>query len=88
MARVMDSNISFGQASLVVTADNSGGRHDGGVTWMSPINLPNAPQWGTLDVDTNGNLFIGGQEADQFRCLRPTNAQIGNQTPRFDRMLR
>src|ERR1700756_249755 len=33
---------------------------DGGVTWMSPINIPDAPVWGTLDVDTNGNLFIGG----------------------------
>ena len=33
---------------------------DGGFTWMNPINIPNSPQWGTLDVDTNGNLFIGG----------------------------
>ena len=27
---------------------------------MNPINIPNSPQWGTLDVDSNGNLFIGG----------------------------
>src|SRR5256714_4029469 len=33
---------------------------DGGVSWQSPLGLPNAPVWGTLDVDTNGNLFIGG----------------------------
>src|SRR5207248_5473813 len=33
---------------------------DGGVSWMTPINIPNSPIHGTLDVDTNGNLFIGG----------------------------
>ncbi len=25
---------------------------DGGVTWMTPINIPNDPQLGTLDVDS------------------------------------
>src|SRR5213596_3786977 len=34
---------------------------DGGVTWQNPISLPNSPTLGTLDVDTNGNLFIGGE---------------------------
>jgi hypothetical protein len=57
----------------------------GGVTWQTPINVPNSPQWGTLDVDTNGNLFLGG-ESSQFWCLRSSNAQIGNQTPTFDRV--
>jgi len=57
----------------------------GGVNWQTPINLPNSPQWGTLDVDTNGNLFLGG-ESNQFWCLRSSNAQIGNQTPTFDRV--
>ena len=28
-----------------------------GLTWMSPINIPNSPDTGALDVDTNGNLF-------------------------------
>ena len=28
---------------------------NGGVTWQAPINIPNAPIYGTLDVDTNGN---------------------------------
>jgi hypothetical protein len=58
---------------------------DGGLTWMSPINLPNDTHTGALDVDTNGNLFIGGQDfSGQFRCLRSSNAQLGNQTPTFD----
>src|SRR6266705_1600900 len=34
---------------------------DGGVTWQNPIVIPNSPIYGTLDVDTNGNLFIGGE---------------------------
>src|SRR6266487_1643249 len=32
---------------------------DGGVTWQAPINIPNGPVYGTLDVATNGNLFVG-----------------------------
>jgi hypothetical protein len=58
---------------------------DGGITWMSPINVPNDTDTGALDVDTNGNLFIGGSDFNgQFRCLRSSNAQDGNQTPSFD----
>src|SRR5437773_4474466 len=58
---------------------------DGGVTWQAPINIPNGPIYGTLDVDTNGNLFIGG-EGNTFYCVRSSNAQFGNQTPTFDRV--
>src|SRR4029077_13990490 len=47
--------------------NNFGGRQftrstNGGVTWMNPINIPNSPAFGTLDVDSNGNLFIGRVE--------------------------
>ena len=58
---------------------------DGGVTWQTPINIPNSPQWGTLDVDTNGNLFIGG-ESNTFYCIRSSNAQNPAPTPTFDRI--
>ena len=34
---------------------------DGGITWQTPIIIPSGPTDGTLDVDTNGNLFIGGE---------------------------
>ena len=58
---------------------------DGGVTWMNPISIPNQPVWGTLDVDTNGNLFIGGGDfGSSFFCVRSSNAQNGNVTPTFD----
>ena len=52
---------------------------------MTPINLPSSAQTGALDVDTNGNLFVAGTVGGGFRCLRSSNAQIGGQTPTFDR---
>ena len=58
---------------------------DGGVTWQPPIDIPNEPIFGTLDVDTNGNLFVGG-EGNTFYCVRSSNAQIGGQTPTFDQV--
>jgi hypothetical protein len=59
---------------------------NGGVTWQSPVTLPNSPIYGSLDVDTNGNLFIGGWSGGTaFRCLRSSNAQIAGETPSFDR---
>ena len=58
---------------------------DGGVTWMNPINIPDQPVWGTLDVDTNGNLFIGGGDfGSSFFCVRSSNAQNPAVTPSFD----
>jgi hypothetical protein len=58
---------------------------NGGVTWQTPIAVPGSPIYGTLDVDTNGNLFIGGwASGSTFRCVRSSNAQIGGQTPTFD----
>jgi hypothetical protein len=60
---------------------------DGGVTWQAPLSLPNSAHWGTLDVATNGNLFIGGGNGgSSFWCIRSSNAQNGNQTPTFDQV--
>ena len=59
---------------------------DGGITWMTPIGVPHQAQFGTLDVDTDGNLFIGGEGNNVFYCIRSSNAQIGNQTPTFDQV--
>src|SRR6266542_68684 len=56
---------------------------DGGITWGPQVNSPNQPIYGTLDVDSNGNLYVGG-EGNDFRCARSSNAQIGGQTPVFD----
>src|SRR5436190_9631809 len=68
--------------------NNYGGRQfsrstDGGSTWMDPINIPNSPQWGTPDVDSNGNLFIGGVNVNtnQVWFIRSTKAKNGAVTP-------
>ena len=73
------------------SGNNFGGRQfsrsiDGGVTWLNPINIPNSPQWGTLDVASNGNLYIGGVRSttNVFWCIRSTNAKNGAVTPTFD----
>ena len=58
---------------------------NGGVTWQSPVVIPNSPVYGTLDVDTNGNLFVGGEGSSTFFCERSSNAQLATQTPFFDR---
>ena len=55
---------------------------DSGVTWQSPLSPSNFTDTGTLDVDTNGNLFVGG--GSPFQCLRSSNAQNPNVTPTFD----
>ena len=72
--------------------NNYGGRQftrstDGGLTWMAPINIPNSPAFGTLDVDSTGNLFIGGVtlESGEIWCVRSTNAKNGAVVPNFDR---
>jgi hypothetical protein len=82
------------QASDGFDCDNTGvvefqRSTDGGVTWQAPIAIPplnDSPTDGTLDVDTNGNLFIGGEGFSTFYCVRSSNAQIGNQTPTFDQV--
>jgi hypothetical protein len=60
---------------------------DGGATWMNPIAIPNALIWGTLDVNSKGDLFIGGLDEDsgQNWCVRSSNARNGAVTPTFDR---
>jgi hypothetical protein len=60
---------------------------DGGATWQTPVNIPNGPVWGSLDVASNGYLYIaGGDEGSSFWCVRSTNARDPNQTPSFDQV--
>src|SRR4051812_24935608 len=56
---------------------------DSGVTWQSPINIPNNPDTGTLEVDTNGILYLGGG-GSPFYCVRSSNARDAGVTPTFD----
>ena len=85
------SGHGFQYQSWSTAGNNYGGRQfsrstNGGVTWMNPIFIPDSPIWGTLDVDTNGNLFIGGVNGDtnQIWCIRSSNAKNSAVTPTFD----
>ncbi len=86
------SGHGFQYQSWSTAGNNYGGRQfsrstDGGSTWMNPINIPNSPIWGTLDVNSNGDLFIGGVNGDSLQnwCVRSSNARNGGITPTFDR---
>lgn len=58
---------------------------NGGVTWMNPIAIPNSLVWGTLDVDSNGTLFVGGLDpVGNIWCARSSNARNAAVTPTFD----
>src|SRR5688572_26465323 len=59
---------------------------DGGATWMNPINVPNGIVWGTLDVNANGDLFLGGVDSNlqQVWCVRSTDAKNAAVVPTFD----
>lgn len=59
---------------------------DGGFTWMNPINVPNGIVWGTLDVNANGDLFLGGVDSnlEQVWCIRSTDAKDAAVVPTFD----
>ena len=48
------------------------------MTWQSPINIPHGVIHGTADVDTNGNLFIGGEElvGRSFGAFAPATRRL------------
>ncbi len=82
----------FQYQSWSTDGNNYGGRQfsrsiNGGATWLDPVNIPNFPAWGTLDVDSTGNLFVGGVNltTNQIWCDRSTNAKNAAAIPSFDR---
>ena len=85
------SGHGFQYQSWSTSGNNYGGRQftrsiDGGFTWMDPISIPHSPAWGTLDVDSNGNLFLGGVNLNtgQIWCLRSVSAKNSAVIPTFD----
>ncbi|HJT79838.1 MAG TPA: hypothetical protein VJ719_01470, partial [Chthoniobacterales bacterium] len=62
---------------------------DSGGTWMDPIEIPNQPSAGTLDVDSSGNVYVGGInffDGPSFWCVRSSNAKDPLVTPTFDQV--
>ena len=87
------SGHGFQYQSWSTDGNNYGSRQftrsvNGGSTWLNPINIPNSPAWGTLDVDSDGNVFIGGVNLNTggIWCVRSTNAKNGAVIPTFDRI--
>ncbi len=93
---VIDNTNSSGHGFMYQTWSTAGNNYNGrqfsrstngGVTWMNPIDIPNSAIWGTLDVDLNGNLYLGvggGSGSSAFYCIRSSNAKNGTVTPTFD----
>ncbi len=92
----IDLTNSIGRGNLYLawsTAASSTGNRtftrstNGGVAWLDPISIPNSPIWGTLAVDSDGTLYIGGVSSSQwpqFYLVRSSNARDRTQTPTFD----
>jgi hypothetical protein len=59
---------------------------DGGFTWENPVSVPHEIVWGTLDVNANGDLFLGGVDSnlEQVWCVRSTDAKHAAAVPTFD----
>ncbi len=57
---------------------------DGGLTYQTPVTIPNTPVWGTPDVGPDGTLYVGGSTfGDPFYVARSTNARDPGATPTF-----
>jgi hypothetical protein len=85
------SGHGFQYQSWSTAGNNYNGRQfsrsvDGGFTWRDPVDIPNSPIWGTLDVDSGGNLFLAGANGDTgvIWCERSSNAKNAGVTPTFD----
>ena len=85
------SGRGFLYESWSTAGNNYGGRQfsrsiNGGASWLDPINIPGSPVWGTLDVATNGALYLCGLGNTNFQFCRSSDAQIAQQVPTFDRI--
>ncbi len=57
---------------------------DGGGYFENCVSVTDDPQWGTLAVAPNGNLYIGGTGNYNFQVERSSNAKIPGQTVTWD----
>ncbi len=58
---------------------------DGGDSFENCRSVPTDPFWSTLDVTSNGDLYIGGHDwwSGQFMVTKSVNAKYAAQTPTF-----
>ncbi len=62
--------------------------HQWRIDMVESHQYPELTCWGTLDVDSDGNVFIGGVNLNTggIWCVRSTNAKNGAVIPTFDRI--
>jgi hypothetical protein len=72
---------SFGSANFMFTRSTNGGTN-----WMTPIAIPHAAHFGTVDVGPNGEVYIIGWDGNsaQFWLNRSLNVTNSSVTPSFD----
>ena len=57
---------------------------NGGVTWMTPIAIPNSPALGTLIVGPDGELYVAGRGSSGTVVAKSTNAKNPAVIPTWD----
>jgi len=90
----IDRTGGIGEGNLYVAWDYAGccGNNwftrstDGGLTYMTPIEIPTRPYWGTVAIGPNGEVYISGgaNGSNVFRCVRSSNAKDPKVTPVFE----
>ncbi len=48
---------------------------DGGASFEDCVSIPNDPRWGTLAVNSEGDLYVGGTIGFDFQVSKSTNAK-------------
>jgi hypothetical protein len=56
----------------------------GGLYYESCITIPDNPYWGTMDVDRNGVLYVGGWGSSDFAVAKSTTARDVNMPTTWD----
>lgn len=78
-------NYSFWTSSFSVCSPDFFTRStDGGQSFEDCISIPNDPQWGTLTVNSDGDLYVGGTIGFDFLVAKSTNAKDSSVIPTWD----
>jgi len=59
---------------------------DAAVTWEPPIEVPEMPRFGTVEVGPDGALYVIGESGGDFFLIRSDNAQEPGTTPTCDQV--
>jgi len=69
-------NYSFWTSSFSVCSPDFFTRStDGGASFEDCVSIPNDPQWGTLTVNSDGDLYVGGTIGFDFVVAKSINAK-------------